>query len=296
MNAFPDGRRARELHVVVARALPRERPAAGLFRHVVRAVAGNEHALIQLQRQQSVLVLQQHERFAYGFTRDRAMLRIAEHVELPAAGSLRRRTGLEQPHAHLHSQDARDGIVEPRLRDHAAANLLEQAGVERLPAIRRHVHVEPGVDRLRAALYRAAGHLTVRVPVADDEALEVHAVLQHVGEEAAIAGDLQAVPARERRHHGLHAVGDGGRITGCMNVSQRRFRDTRVALIATAFGAAIGEVVLRCREHMRRAEEVLRARIALQAAHEHARVRSDDRGIFGITLVGAAPAHVLVER
>ena len=43
---------------------------------------------------------------------------------------------------------------------------------DRLPAVRRHEHVEPGVERGGAARVAAARHLAVRVPVADHEAVE----------------------------------------------------------------------------------------------------------------------------
>ena len=43
--------------------------------------------------------------------------------------------------------------------------------------------------RLRAVVVGAAFDLAVRIPVADREAVEVHALLEHVGDQALVAGD-----------------------------------------------------------------------------------------------------------
>ena len=56
----------------------------------------------------------------------------------------------------------------------------EGARIERLPAVRRHRHVQPGVEGGRAVGIGAAADLAVAVPVADDEAAPVD--VEHHGE------------------------------------------------------------------------------------------------------------------
>ena len=48
----------------------------------------------------------------------------------------------------------------------------------------------PAIEGLRAVVVGAAGHLAMTVPVADGEAVEVHALLEHVGDQALVAGEL----------------------------------------------------------------------------------------------------------
>ena len=88
-----------------------------------------------------------------------------------------------RPGAELHAQDARHRIVDARQRNLLRAHLLERVADEVLPLRRHHEHVDAGVDRLRALVLRAALHFVDAVPVADDDAVEAHALLQHVREQ-----------------------------------------------------------------------------------------------------------------
>jgi hypothetical protein len=83
----------------------------------------------------------------------------------------------------------------------------------------------------------------------------------------------------------LHARRERRRVTRSVNVAQCRFGNARVSLVVALIRAAIGEIVLGGGEHVRRAQEVRRAGLALQSAHEHTCVRRDDRRIFRVALV-----------
>jgi hypothetical protein len=65
----------------------------------------------------------------------------------------------QKPGADLHAQDARHSLVEARHGDFAGVNLREQVRVKPLPAVWRHVHVDAGQQRLRAAFAAAARQL-----------------------------------------------------------------------------------------------------------------------------------------
>jgi hypothetical protein len=78
-----------------------------------------------------------------------------------------------------------------------------------------------------------------------------------------------------------------------VDVAQLRFGDPGISLVASVFGAAIGQEVFGGGDDVRAAQEISAARLTLQSLHEHAGVRGDDARIFGITFVGATPAIVL---
>src|SRR3546814_14970381 len=105
--------------------------------------------------------------------------------------------GIEQPELVFDAQDAPHRIIEPLGANRAVLRLAERAFVEALPAIGGHIHVEPGVDRLRAVGDAASRDLAVAVPIADDEALEPHLALERVGQQSLVAVGLASVPARK---------------------------------------------------------------------------------------------------
>ena len=191
----------REVGVAGVGGLPGDGPAAGLLADSVGAVAGHQHVGGGLERQDAAVVLQQHQRLAHRLAGEGAVLGGSEAVEL----AVHRAVGLEQPGLDLDPQDAADGVVQAGKRDLARAGLGQGVGVEALPAVRGHEHVEAGVEGLRAAHVGAALDLLVAVPVADQEAGEAHPALEHVGEQARVAVVLEAVPARVGGHHGEDA-------------------------------------------------------------------------------------------
>ena len=77
-NPFVDGGGAREVGVGIAGSLPRDGPPAALFADVIGAIAGNEHVGLRGQRQQAIVILEQHDGLANRLACHRAMLRRAE--------------------------------------------------------------------------------------------------------------------------------------------------------------------------------------------------------------------------
>src|SRR2546427_2117492 len=118
--------------------------------------------------------------------------------------------------------DSSHTVIEPRLRDLAAFHLRHETLVQRLPVVGNHEHVDTGIERLRAAKIRAAGNLSMPVPVADDEAVESHSPFEHVCEEFPIAVHLAALPTALRNHDGLDAGFDRVDVTARMNIAKLR--------------------------------------------------------------------------
>ena len=296
LDAGKDRGRAREIRIGQAGALPGQRPAAVLLGDVVGAVAGNQHVLARIDRQHAV-VLQQHQRLAHRPARQRAMRGTADHLHRLGHQRIgRRQPRLEHAQAQLHAQDAAHCIVDAGHRDHAGLHLGQRVHVQALPRIGRFQHVQPGVVGHRAILVGAAGHLAVRVPVAQHDAAEVHAPLQHVGDQRLVAGHLHPVPAGERDHHHLHASPDRRRVAGRMHVAQHRFADLGVTLVLAIFRAAIADEMLGGGDDVVGIEVVRRAEPAFQALDHGAGVLRHQRRVLRITFVGATPAPVLRHR
>ena len=215
-NAGQWREKAKEVDGVVDESI---RPIAG---DVVGAVAGDQQVEPGRQRQQLLVVLQQHQRFAHGLAGDRAMFRRAEQREIAAVGPGRGRALVEQMRAQLDPEDAPHRIVQAADRDFARLRLRQRACVEALPAVGRHEHVEPGVDRGGAAGDGAAVDLAVGVPVADDQAVEMHVVFQRAGQQRLVAVHPFAADAGKAGHHRLDAGLDRGRVAGAGDVAQLR--------------------------------------------------------------------------
>ncbi len=295
-ETFVDGVRIREVLAGGAGALPVQRPAAGLLADVVGAVAGHQDALLRRQRQQTALVLQQHQRLAHRLPCHRPMRRCADQRELPTDRARRRLARLEQAQPHLDPQDPAHRIVQALPGNGAVLRRRQRGGVEALPTVRGHGHVQAGVDGGGAIGRRAALDLSVAVPVADHEATEVHAPLQRVGQVGLVTMHLFAVDAVERGHRGLRTGGDGRGIARGVDADQLGLTDPGVALVTAVGGAAIAQEVLDRGDHVAAIEERWRAHLALQPFDHRAGVAGHHRGRFGIALVGASPAIVLRHR
>ena len=252
--------------------------------------------MLRLQRQHAAVVLQQHQRFAHGLSRDRAMLGRAQQFELAADLALRGLAGFEQAEPELDPQDPAHRIIQPLLADRAGFCCGQRGLVEPLPAVRRHRHVQARIDRGRAVVVLAAGNLAMAVPVADHETAERHPPLQCIGEVALVAVHPLAIDAVEARHHRLRTGRDRGRIAGGVDPHQRRVIDRGIALVLAAGGAAIAEEMLGRCDHVATVEELLRAHLALQAFDHRAGIARDHVRRFRIAFVGTAPTIVLRHR
>ena len=180
-----------EVRIGRGRALPRDRPAAALVRHLVGALADDQDFLAAFQRQGRAFVLEQHERLAHRLARQRARL----HRVVLAGVRILGRALVEQAGAQLDADDAGDGVVDPRHRDFSRFDLLDRVGDEGFPVVRHHDHVIAGVDRLGAAVVAAAFDLADAVPVGDDEAIEAHLALEDVGQRHFAAMELAVFDA-----------------------------------------------------------------------------------------------------
>ncbi len=165
-----------------------------------------------------------------------------------------------RPSLPLTRRILRHRIVDPGHRDRARLGARQQVFVDRLPRVGRHVHVDPGHQRLRAAFIGAAGDLAVGIPVGDDEAAEIHPVFQHAGDQRLVAGHLHALPAGKADHHGRHTFGNRRAVRLAVNIAQIFFADRAVALIDPVIGAAIGEEMLGRCDHVGPGEQIVIAR------------------------------------
>ena len=269
--------------------LPGDGPAARLHRHIVSASARYQHIRARLDRQDRPFILEQHQRFGHGFTRDgkvigRAQLRRVAAFDLRLA---------HQAELVLDAQVAPDGVVEPRLRNLARAHVAHQAVEQTLPAVGRHIEVQPGVERGGAIGDGAAGNLAMAVPVAHDQPFKPHASFQHVGQQGGIAMVLDAVPTGETGHDGERARVDRGGIALRMGADQFGFGNLSVALILAILRPAIGQKMLGGGGDAERAQRLARHQLALKSVHHGGGIGFHQCGIGGIAFIAAAPAQIL---
>ena len=126
-----DRRAVREVGVGVAGALPGEAPAAGLVLQRVGALADHEHLGVRRQRQQALLVLEQHQRLAHGLARQRRLLQ--RRAVLPACS---RADGLGWSIRPVRSFTRRIRVTASSMRAigiSPAAHLRDRVGDERRP-------------------------------------------------------------------------------------------------------------------------------------------------------------------
>ncbi|GAW42585.1 hypothetical protein SH203_03010 [Brevundimonas sp. SH203] len=234
-DAAPDRLAVGEVGVGVARALPRQGPAARGLADVV-GVARDQHPRARPDRQDRAFVLQQHQRLAHRLARQGAVGGRAQFVHM----ALDRAAVIEQAGLDLDPQDAAHRLVQTRHRDLARLHLGQGRGVERLPAVGRHEHVDAGVEGQGAAFVRTARQLAVGVPVRHHEAVEAQRAAQHVGQDGLVARMLDPVPAGEAGHDRQHARVDGLGIAGQVGADHLLFGSGEVALVLAARGAAVG--------------------------------------------------------
>src|SRR4029079_11340626 len=124
-------------------------------------------------------------------------------------------------------------------------------------------------------------------PVGYDETAEIHAIPEHAGQQAPVAGHLDALPARKADHHRRTARLDRGAVWQAVDVAQHLFGNLRVALVDAVVGPAVSQEVLGRGHDLATLEDAARVGRALQAAHHSADVGGDERRIGGITFVCA---------
>ena len=131
------------------------------------------------------------------------------------------------------------------------------------------------------------------IPVADDEALESHAALEHVREQLAIAVHFLALPAGVGRHHRQHAGIDRADIALGMEPYQLAFGNLRVALVHAVGRAAVAEEMLGGGCDLPGLQLACEFRRALQTFDGGLCVLTHERRVLSEALVAAAPANIL---
>jgi len=271
---------------VAAGALPADRPAAALVADVVGAVAGDMNAGGRAGKGQDALFFgEQHQGLAHAGAGDLAMGGAADRTgERPVGVKI-----LKEPHAEFHAQNAADGVVDARLRNLAGIDRGGEMLDEIAVAGRHHGHVDAGVDRLDdLGPFVCARQPRDAVPVRNDKTLEAELTLEHRGEQPGVAVHFIAVPAAVGGHDRGDAGLDCADIGGQKEAAQGRLVAFGVALVDSAAGAAIAEVVLGAGEDAVGPAE----RVALKAAHLGGAHDLRQFGGLAKALVGAAPALV----
>ena len=244
------------------------------------------HRLQRLrQGQGAAVVLQQDDRRAGGVAREREVFGVA--VGTP--GLLRVDVWLlEEPEFELHSQHARDGVVDDSFADEPAVDGLPVGSVLRVRRLKDDV--EAGLPRvLRGRRRVGLRHVEDRGAscgrgVRDHEAGEAPRALEHVGEQPPVLGRRQAVKRVVGRHDRPRAGGKGG-----LERREVAFAEpTLVAVDGVAVAPALADVrheVLGCRDDAR----------ALERRHEGARHLRGEVWVFAVRLLHAPPSHVVRE-
>jgi hypothetical protein len=290
--------------VVAALALPLDGPAAALVAQVVRVAAGDEDLLGVLgQRQHPLLVpllavLEQDEGLADGLARDRPVLLGAE---LLGEARVRERV-LEEAHGELDPEDPADGVVDAVQPDLPRLHLLHHVGDELGVVVGDHHHVDAGVngllDGVVVVLVRRVGDPVHGLPVRDDEAPEVHLVLERVGDEELVLVHLHPVEAGVGDHDGGDALDDGVVVGRHVDAHQVVEAQHRVVLVDSALRAAVADEVLGAPGHLLGpADEgdalgVLRGHVALQPGHHAGGHQLHKPRVLAVALVAPAPPRV----
>src|SRR5215218_8191746 len=201
----------------------------------------------------------------------------------------------EQPGSELYADDTRNGIINPTHWDPTRANVLDRRGNELLPVLRHHHEIDAGVDRLRAAPLRTAGHLLDAVPIANDHTVEAKLSLEHVGDEVPVAVHLAPALARSSigeagiaNHDGLHICSQRTVISGAVRAGEICLAGPRFALVDAMERTAVADPVLRGRQDRSGCAE-----LALQPANDRFTVAANQFGVRTIAFIRAAPAGVL---
>ena len=137
------------------------------------------------------------------------------------------------------------------------------------PAVRHHEHVEAGVERLRAVVVGATRHLTVAVPVAHREAVGVHALLEHVGHQALVAGASLPFQLENEIMTVCTPASMAGTSPRC-GCRAARFRGSCVDLFAAVLGTAVREEVFGGGDHVLALGGSRRCGLTLETLHERA--------------------------
>ena len=259
--------------------------------HLVGIGAGEQNLLSFGQRQDVVLILQQHLRLLGG---QQGLLGKLIRTELLVAFSASIRL-VEQIQAILHAQDAAHGIVDALHADLALLHQFFKQDTE-LHAIGIHRHVDTGIDSNANGVFLVFCHMLARVqiinigPVGHEHAVPLQVFLQPFRQVLVAGMYRHAVDGSRIDHHGQRA-GQGSSLERFeVFLAQHLGRNVGRCAVFAAPGSAVCKIVLRAGAHVVGTQVVgIVALIAFDFGLHHARV---DDGILAETLPDAAPSRI----
>ena|SRR6185437_4501597 len=189
---------------------------------------GEGFGLLEIQRQDVVLIFQKHDAFGGDFVGEIAvLLGIHERMVLGHGA-------IEQPDADDGAQNAMHGIVDGRLGD----AVIGESGFQL-----RDVHVVAfGHFQIVAVLNSV--RFVHAAPIGHHGAVEAPFVFQNVGEQIMIGAGMVAVHEVVGTHHAPDfGFGDAGFEGGQINFAQGAFADFGIDAVAILFLVVAGEVL-----------------------------------------------------
>ena len=251
---------------------------------------GDGFQLLQIERQEMIVVLEQHNRFLRHLQSQLLMLRAIRDV----LGIVRIDVGIfEQAEAELRLQHAFYGLIQFRFGHPALANLVQKRGVYRTIG---QVVVHARGQRLSRGLREVGSHVVSlhqhlqAISVRGHVASETPFLAQHAIEQPAVDMVRDAVDLVVRGHHTANlCLFDGGAERHKKGLTQIPLRKIGGCGVGAALRLAMGSEVLGRRHHVM---PVNRPRSALQPVDgRHAHV-GDEVGVFTIGFFGASPTWI----
>ena len=134
-------------------------------------------------------------------------------------------------------------------------NLLQQK-CKPFPTVGRHIHIDPGEQRIGTIGCGASGDFGMAVPIADYKTVKAHFAAQNAGQKGFRAVHFLAIDA-ERGHHSLHLIINGGAIGMGVDFFDVTNTANSVALINAILRAAIADKMLGSGDDAFIAEEII---------------------------------------
>ena len=95
----------------------------------------------------------------------------------------------------LGPQNTAHRIIKPRHGNLARLRLFQRILIEPFPAVRRHIHVEAGINCCGAVFICTPLNFSMAIPVANDETVKSHSPLQHIGQQIFVPMERLTAPA-----------------------------------------------------------------------------------------------------
>ena len=250
---------------------------------------GDGRDLRRVERQQVVVVLQQHQALAGGLPGHGQVGGVQHHRIGRIQGAVRT---VEEALAHLHAQNLAHPGIQHRHRHPALADQFAQRQNERAGLLEVGAHVHPGEDRLAHGVLQIGGHVVLAVEILHGVAvghhvsLKAHAPAQHVDQKVGTAGHGDAVVVVVGAHHAQRV---GGADHPFVRPQVQHFHLPRRDLgIGAGLALARALVIGIHREVLHGGDHALR----LNAANFLDGQFGDQEGILAVGFQRAAPARI----